>query len=49
MMVGGGGTRTCIHPHVSRPLYHCATDATDFIDNAKTFHGRFMLFSTYDT
>ena len=21
-----GGTRTCVHPHVSRPLYHCATD-----------------------
>ena len=27
MMVGAGGTRTCVHPHVSRPLYHCATDA----------------------
>ena len=26
-MVGAGGTRTCVHPHVSRPLYHCATDA----------------------
>ena len=21
-----GGTRTCVHLHVSRPLYHCATD-----------------------
>ena len=26
-MVGAGGTRTCVHPHVSRPLYHCAMDA----------------------
>ena len=26
-MVGAGGTRTCVHLHVSRPLYHCATDA----------------------
>ena len=26
-MVGAGGTRICIHPHVSHPLYHCATDA----------------------
>ena len=26
-MVGAGGTRTCVHPHVSRPLYHCATDS----------------------
>ena len=26
-MVNTGGTRTCVHPHVSRPLYHCATDA----------------------
>ena len=25
-LVDTGGTRTCIHPHVSRPLYHCATD-----------------------
>ena len=24
-MVSAGGTRTCIHPHVSRLLYHCAT------------------------
>ena len=24
-MVGAGGTRTCVHPHVSHPLYHCAT------------------------
>ena len=34
MMVGAGGTRTCVHPHVSRPLYHCATDA-DFINIAR--------------
>ena len=26
-MVGAGGTRTCVHPHVSRPLYHCAMEA----------------------
>ena len=26
-MVGAGGTQTCIHLHVSRLLYHCATDA----------------------
>ena len=26
-MVGAGGTLTCEHPHVSRPLYHCAMDA----------------------
>ena len=26
-MVGAGGTRTCVHPHVSSLLYHCATDA----------------------
>ena len=26
-MVGAGGPRTCVHPHVSRPLYHSATDA----------------------
>ena len=24
-MVGAGGIQTCVHPHVSRPLYHCAT------------------------
>ena len=29
-MVGAGGTRTCVHPHVSRPLYHCATDTAQF-------------------
>ena len=28
-MVDAGGTRTCVHPHVSRLLYHCATDADD--------------------
>ena len=27
MMVDAGGTRTCVYPHVSRPLYHCAMDA----------------------
>ena len=27
-MVGAGRTRTCAHLHVSRPLYHCATDLT---------------------
>ena len=26
-MVNAGGTRICVHPHVSRPLYHCVTDA----------------------
>ena len=27
-MVNAGGTRTCIHLHVSRPLYyHCAMDS----------------------
>ena len=26
-MVGAGGTRTCVHPHVSPPLYYCAMDA----------------------
>ena len=26
-MVGAGGTRTCVHPHVSPPLYHCAMEA----------------------
>ena len=30
-MVRAGGTRTCVHPHVSRPLYHCATDADVFV------------------
>ena len=25
-MVGAGGTQTCVHPHVSRLFYHCATD-----------------------
>ena len=27
MMVGAGGTQTCVHLHVSHPLYHCATGA----------------------
>ena len=31
-MVGAGGTRTCVHPHVSRPLYHCATDPSGFAE-----------------
>ena len=31
-MVGTGGTQTCVHLHVSRPLYHCAKDA----DKAKS-------------
>ena len=26
-MVDSSGARTCIHLHVSLPLYHCATDA----------------------
>ena len=30
-MVGAGGTRTCVHPHVSCPLYHCATDADMYV------------------
>ena len=25
-MIDAGGTRTCIHPHVSRPLYDFVTD-----------------------
>ena len=42
-MVGAGGTRTCVHPHVSRPLYHCATDA----DTCFTLQGLvwFVLFN----
>ena len=30
-MVGAGGTRTCVHPHVSRQLYHCTTDADSIL------------------
>ena len=29
-MVSAGGTRTCVHPHVSCPIYHCATDADTY-------------------
>ena len=29
-MVDTGGTQTYVHPHVSRPLYHGATDADNF-------------------
>ena len=25
-MVDASGTRTCVHTHVSHPLFHCATD-----------------------
>ena len=32
-MVGAGGTRTCVHPHVSRPLYHCATNRPSVINH----------------
>ena len=31
-MVGAGGTRTYVHPHVSHPLYHCATDAETYVN-----------------
>ena len=27
-MVDADGTGTCVHPHMSRPLYHCAVEAT---------------------
>ena len=37
-MVSAGGTRTCVHLHVSRPLYHCATDGQ---------YGRAIVKSTY--
>ena len=35
-MVGAGGTRTYVHQHVSRPLYHCATDAATVTKSEKT-------------
>ena len=27
MVVNDGGTRICVHPRASCPLYHCATDS----------------------
>ena len=30
-MVDSGGTQTCVNPHVSRPLYHCATHADMYV------------------
>ena len=50
-MVGAGGTQTCVHPHVSSPLYHCAM--VEFMmkpshfksNNAQSFGDYLLVFS----
>ena len=38
-MVNASGTQTCVHPHASCPLYHCAADA-DNIAYHSAYHGK---------
>ena len=43
MMVDTGGTRTCVHLHVSRPLYHCAMDLDNVWVNIFMSHLKAMI------
>ena len=48
-----GGTRTCVHPHVSCTLYHCAMDAAYFYTYhhlaSQGFHSYDCISSLSDT